>query len=224
MHQHLSESSQQRADRLLAEYQHRRNQRRAARMGLELSGDPLPEPTRWQRIRLALRPWVAGFDNPYMDALAVAFGLYLIVINVLFAAMLVADRHASPTSATALPAEVAPSPVADFPPRRPGQPGGSLMGVADFNAKCRAHPRFMEMRAQLSARDPLTARLNYLNDRCGTGRLYGVAVRQGSYTATVSTDAGTQALGAGLSREGAIFACEQHFMANAPIVDADVPF
>lgn len=112
MHQHLSETSQERGDRLLAAYQRARNERRARRMTIELSGDPLPEPSRWRRIRSAVRPWVVGFRNPYMDALWLAFMLYFVALLTAFAAMQLAD-HRAPQASTAFSAdEAAPRPAA----------------------------------------------------------------------------------------------------------------
>ncbi|MBO9377884.1 hypothetical protein GG804_14010 [Sphingomonas histidinilytica] len=101
MHQHLSESSQHRADRLLAEFQ-------AERSGAA----PIARASRWRRIRRALRPWVAGFDNPYMDALWLAFMLYFVALNVAFAAMWIADHQAPPTSGAFSADEVASRPAA----------------------------------------------------------------------------------------------------------------
>ncbi|QEH81162.1 hypothetical protein EIK56_24990 [Sphingomonas sp. C8-2] len=101
MHQHLSESSQQRGDRLLAEFQ-------AERSGAA----PIVRPSRWQRIRRALRPWVAGFDNPYMDALWLAFMIYFAVLHVILAAMWIADHQAPPTSGAFSADEVASRPAA----------------------------------------------------------------------------------------------------------------
>ncbi|QEH81024.1 hypothetical protein EIK56_24195 [Sphingomonas sp. C8-2] len=101
MHQHLSESSQQRADRLLAEFQ-------AERSG----ATPIARPSRWRRIRRALHPWVVGFRNPYMDALWMAFMLYFVALNVAFVAMLIADHRAPLTSGAFSADEVASRPAA----------------------------------------------------------------------------------------------------------------
>lgn len=101
----LNESSQQRADRLLAEFQ-------AERSGAA----PVDRPSRWRRylhaLRRALRPWVVGFHNPYMDALWLAFMIYFVALNVAFAAMWVADRQAPPTSGAFSADEVTSRPAA----------------------------------------------------------------------------------------------------------------
>jgi hypothetical protein len=101
VHQHLSESSQQRGDRLLAEFQ-------AERSGAA----PIVRPSRWRRIRHALRPWVGGFDNPYMDALWLAFMIYFVALNVAFVAMLIADHRAPLTSGAFSADEVVTRPAA----------------------------------------------------------------------------------------------------------------
>ncbi len=117
--QHLSESSQQRGDRLLAEYRAAKVYRRVP-PGCDC--DPVerelerisrtPSPSRWRRIRRALRPWVAGFDNPYMDALWLAFMIYFAVLHVILAAMWIADHQAPPTSGAFSADEVATRPAA----------------------------------------------------------------------------------------------------------------
>ena len=123
MQTHLSETPQQRADRLLADDQAARRDVAAIRRFGQQFGDfmsqrdraaPIARPSRWRRIRRALRPWVAGFDNPYMDALWIAFMLYFAALNVIVAAMVWAD-HRAPLASGAFSADEAASRPAAIP-------------------------------------------------------------------------------------------------------------
>ena len=118
-----TETSQQRADRLLGEYQTVRNARRASRMLLELSDDPLPEPSPLDRIVKALEPWFVGFHNPLMDAVIV---LSLLISAAIVGALLALTwGEPQPPRGLAFQAtEAASSPVADSPV------GGGAIGEA----------------------------------------------------------------------------------------------
>ena len=118
-HTHI-ESSQQRADHLLAEYQIARNQRRASRMVLELSDQPLPEPTRLDRIVKALEPWFLGFHNRYMDAAIVASILFSAATLTALCVMTWGDLRAPQASGASSAAKEATSSPAVASPRDGG--------------------------------------------------------------------------------------------------------
>lgn len=112
----IIETPQQRADRLLAQHQTDRNRRRASRMVLKLSDDPLPEPSRIDRIVKALEPWFVGFHNPYMDAAIVASLLISAATLTALCAMTWGDLRAPPASgASSATMEATSRPVAASP-------------------------------------------------------------------------------------------------------------
>lgn len=84
------------------------------------------------------------------------------------------------------------------------------MKLATFNRKMATHPGAAAMRARLSAADPVTARLNTLNDQVFPDAVYGTAVKQTRHQATYQTDAGLVGLGWFDTRAGAVAACEAH--------------
>lgn len=110
-----TETSQQRADRLLAQYRRARNARRAETMVLELSGDPLPEPSRWQRIRMAVRPWLAGFDTPLVDAIGLAFLVLFSAIVGAFVALVSLDGAPPASGALSADMEATTRPAVAYP-------------------------------------------------------------------------------------------------------------
>lgn len=112
-HTHI-ETSQQRADRVLAEYQRARNTYRASRMVLELSVDPAPEPGRWVRLRYAARLICEGSPRPLADAALMAFILFSAAAVTAFIALIAGDpepprgRAFEATSATSSPTAASP--------------------------------------------------------------------------------------------------------------------
>lgn len=112
----IIETPQQRADRLLAKHQINRNRRRASRMVLELSDEPLPEPSRLDRIVKTLEPWFFGFHNRYMDAAIVASLLFSAATLTALCVMTWGDLRAPPASgAFSATKEATSRPAADSP-------------------------------------------------------------------------------------------------------------